>query len=130
MRGVYYTDDEKRAFLDAIDAQGCGVKEAYGKVMDEWEAAGKRVPSFNCIFNWRKTVRRETSAAAPVEPAPAEAEPAEAEPTEPEEAATNYDEEYTRNLEIVVRLYRTRSEKSIDAVCDRLLPDLVDWENE
>ncbi|MBQ9502878.1 MAG: hypothetical protein IJU70_12025 [Lentisphaeria bacterium] len=121
---IYYTDEQKKEFLDAIAAQGCGVEKAYKLVKEGWKAAGKRVPNINTIYNWRKTVRQ-ASPAAPSEPAPAEAEP-----TAPEEAAKNSDAEYTKDLELVVRLYRTRSEKSIDAVCDRLLPDLVDWENE
>ena len=34
-------------------------------------------------------------------------------------------EDYTSRLEMMVRLYRRRSERDVDAVCDRLLPELA-----
>ena len=51
---------------------------------------------------------------------------AEAAAEETAEAAPDLD--YTHRLEMMVRLYRTRSEAAVDAVCDRLLPELADEE--
>ena len=64
---IYYTDEQKKEFLDAIAAQGCGVEKAYKLVKEGWKAAGKRVPNINTIYNWRKTVRQ-ASPAAPSKP--------------------------------------------------------------
>lgn len=122
---VTYTDAEKKEILDAIAAKGCGIEKAYRLVKEEREAAGRSVPSINSVYNWRRA-----AAEAPAEEEPAAEAPAEAFGPDGGVVLQGGDAEYTRNLELVVRLYRTRSEKSIDAVCDRLLPDLVDWENE
>lgn len=66
----------------------------------------------------------EEAARDPEDGAETEAEP-EAEDTT--EAAPELDD-YTSRLEMMVRLYRTRSEAAVDAVCDRLLPELAEEE--
>ena len=122
---VTYTDAEKKEIRDAIAAKGCGIKEAYRLVKKEFEAQGRSVPSIVSIYNWRRA-----AAEAPAEEEPAAEAPAEAFGPDGGVVLQGGDAEYTRNLELVVRLYRTRSESAVDAVCDRLLPDLIDWENE
>ena len=58
--------------------------------------------------------------------------PGEPEPEGPEgpPGETPELDDYTRRLELMVRLYRTRSEAAVDAVCDRLLPELAGEESE
>ena len=46
-----------------------------------------------------------------------------ADAAEPETA-----DDYTRKLEAMLRLYRCRTEADVDAVCDRLLPELAEEE--
>ena len=53
---------------------------------------------------------------------PGEPEP-EGPEGQPEESLETDD--YTRRLELICRLYRTRSETACDAVCDELLPELL-----
>ena len=76
----------------------------------------------------------EEAARYPEDGAETEAEP-EAEDTT--EAAPELDppspkllrtSDYTHRLELMVRLYRRRFERDIDAVCDRLLPELAEEE--
>ncbi len=57
--------------------------------------------------------------------------PGEPEPEGPEgpQGETLELDNYTRRLELMCRLYRTRSENAIDAVCDELLPELFTEEN-
>lgn len=47
-----------------------------------------------------------------------------------DEEATSSADDYTHRLELIVKLYRTRSEAACDAVCDRLLPELYADEEE
>ena len=54
----------------------------------------------------------------------------EAEPEAEDTTETPELDDYTRRLEMMVRLYRTRSEAAVDAVCDRLLPELAGEESE
>jgi len=57
--------------------------------------------------------------------------PGEPEPEGPEgqPGETPELDNYTRRLELMCRLYRTRSENACDAVCDELLPELFTEEN-
>ncbi len=50
---------------------------------------------------------------------------AEPEAEDPTEAAPELDD-YTRKLEAMLRLYRRRTEADVDAVCDCLLPGLLE----
>lgn len=60
-----------------------------------------------------------SDSAKPTGPGEPEPEGPEGQPGESPEL-----DDYTRRLEMMVRLYRTRSEADVDAVCDYLLPDL------
>lgn len=68
--------------------------------------------------------------AATDEDAGAENDDAARDPEDVTEDATDDAEvpetdDYTRRLELIVKLYRTRSEAACDAVCDELLPELL-----
>lgn len=52
-----------------------------------------------------------------------EEEARETDEVEADEAAEN---DYTERLAMIVRLYRFRTEEDVDAVCDRLIPELTE----
>ena len=122
---VKFDDELKAAFLalvlDNLEHDWT-VNRAYEKAADDFRAQGKRVPDKKTCYNWLRQegrisgAKKRNRAARPTDPA-----------AEPEEAAPELDD-YTRRLEMMVRLYRTRSEAAIDAVCDRLLPELAEEE--
>ena len=116
-----------KAFLVHRD-EGCSIRNAYRKAREDFLNAHKLAPSLATFASWyNKAMGQERSenAGKPAAPEkeqgtgslPSEASAAEG-PTEP--AA-----DYTGRLEMIVRLYRTRSEGAIDALCDYLLPELA-----
>ena len=130
-----FTDEMKAAFMTAVHGymdKGWSAGSAYKQVAAEYQQDGKEVPEKNTCYNWLAREKREsggegadaanrpTCPTSPTGPTKAEAE-------EPAEAAPELDD-YTRRLEMMVRLYRTRSEAAVDAVCDRLLPELAEEE--
>ena len=144
-----FTDEMKAAFMTAVHgymAKGWSAGSAYKQVAAEYQQEGKAVPEKNTLYYWMMLEKRESAnldgpdgqvglvgrrgnrsedpRGTDVENAETEAEP-EAEDTT--EAAPELDD-YTRRLEMMVRLYRTRSEAAVDAVCDRLLPELAEEE--
>ena len=122
-----------KAFLAHRD-EGCRVREAYRKAREDFLNAHKLAPSLATFTNWYNAAmgrkKRAENAGTPAVPEkeergeglPSEASAAEG-PTEP--AAAVGETDYTARLEMIVRLYRTRSEGAIDALCDYLLPELA-----
>ena len=134
-----FTDEQKAAFLAAVHeyvAKGWSAGSAYKQVAADYAQEGKPVPNHANFYRWMAREKREsggkaanrptcpTSPTGPTGPTNAEAE-ADAD-ADPEESAS--DPDYTHRLELIVRLYRTRSEAAVDAVCDRLLPELAEEE--
>ena len=70
----------------------------------------------------RKSDRSDRSDGGAPESTRSPAQPGEAAQTMP--TATFGGKDYTRRLELMVRLYRTHSEDARDALCDYLLPEL------
>ena len=132
-----FTDEQKAAFLAAVHeyvAKGWSAGSAYKQVAAEYQQEGKEVPEKNTCYNWLardkresggKAANRPTCPTSPTGPTNAEAEAdADADPEGTAGESSELDD-YTHRLEMIVRLYRTRSEAAVDAVCDRLLPELA-----
>ena len=122
---------------------------AYSRARADFNAEHKLAPNLWTFRKWYKARMNgedkpeEAAETAPEETA-AETEGAEEIPeegsAEPEaeevpdevlaqdEEAIQPPDDYTARLELICRLYRTRSETACDAVCDRLLPEL--WRDE
>ena len=139
---IRLTEDQKRVFVDTYlryRADGSLSRYAAFKAAKmELTAAHRLVPSWSTFQKWL----REGEQAAAQDSADAEAPGAdqdgaadqvetEAPETDPEAEAEDQAEDpeaaadYTSRLEMMVRLYRRRSERDVDAVCDRLLPELA-----
>ena len=138
-----FTDEQKAAFMTAVHEymdKGWSAGSAYKQVAAEYQQEGKEVPEKNTCYNWLAREKRESGGKAAnranldgpdgqdgldgqrgnLSGDPRGADAA----ADPEEAAPELDD-YTARLEMIVRLYRTRSEAAVDAVCDRLLPELA-----
>ena len=157
---IRLTEDQKRVFVDTYlryRADGSFSRYAAFKAAKmELTAAHRLVPSWSTFQKWL----REGEQAAAQDSADAEAPGAdqdgaadqvetEAPETDPEAEAEDQAEDpeaggedpeaaefaeaaedYTRRLELIVRLYRTHSEEARDALCDYLLPNLFAAETE
>ena len=137
-----FTDEMKAAFMTAVHGymdKGWSAGSAYKQVAAEYQQEGKEVPEKNTCYNWLAREKRESGGegadaanrpTCPTSPTgPTDAEPTgpgEPEPEGPEgpPGETPELDDYTRKLEAMLRLYRRRTEADVDAVCDRLLPDL------
>ena len=143
-----FTDEMKAAFMTAVHGymdKGWSAGSAYKQVAAEYQQEGKEVPEKNTCYNWLAREKRESGGEGAdaanranldgpdgqdgldgqrgnLSGDPRGADAA----ADPEESAS--DPDYTRRLEMMVRLYRTRSEAAVDAVCDRLLPELAEEE--
>ena len=148
------TTEEQTAAMTAIKPyleQGWTFYSAYRQVAADYQLEGKTIPAEVTMRRWckkagwtgngdRELVRMNTertegtegTEAAGTDEAARDPEEADA---ETDEAAENPEDipgpraDYTRRLELVVRLYRTRTEDTVDAVCDELLPELIEEEN-
>ena len=124
-------------------AKGWSAGSAYKQVAAEYQQEGKDFPEKSHFYRWLEREKRESGGegadaanrpTCPTSPTgPTDAEPTgpgEPEPEGPEgqPGETPELDDYTRRLELMVRLYRTRSEAAVDAVCDRLLPELAEEE--
>ena len=141
-----FTDEMKAAFMTAVHgymAKGWSAGSAYKQVAAEYQQEGKDVPEKSHFYRWLEREKRESGGegadaanrpTCPTSPTgPTDAEPTgpgEPEPEGPEGQSGETPEldDYTRRLELMVRLDRTRSEAAVDAVCDRLLPELAEEE--
>ena len=149
-----FTDEMKAAFMTAVHgymAKGWSAGSAYKQVAAEYQQEGKDVPEKSHFYRWLEREKRESANldgpdgqvrlvgrrgnrsgdprgtdvenAEPIGPGEPEPEGPEGQPGETPEL-----DDYTSRLEMMVRLYRTRSEAAVDAVCDRLLPELAEEE--
>ena len=143
------TEQQKREFIEAYlkyRADGrTKIRDAYRAARLEMAAANKPAPGFSTFELWLRQGRK--AAEAPREEVPEVPEETAAEEAAEEETSDVSDlsdgsdegredqegasseeepaEDYTSRLEMMVRLYRRRSERDVDAVCDRLLPELL-----
>lgn len=143
-----FTDEMKAAFMTAVHeymAKGWSAGSAYKQVAAEYQQEGKEVPEKNTCYNWLAREKRESGGegadaanrpTCPTSPTgPTDAEPigpGEPEPEGPEgQPGVSPDlDDYVRKLELMLRLYRRRTEADVDAVCDQLLPGLFPAEEE
>ena len=141
------TTEEKTAVMTAMQAyleQGWTLNSAYNQVKADFQSEEKTIPSEMTVRRWfagNANTQTNTDPASPEGYAdeaardPEEADAGTDEAAEnPEEAAgaddaVQQDPDYTRRLELMCRLYRTRSENACDAICDKLLPELFTEEN-
>ena len=144
------SNEEKTAVMTAMQAylnQGWTLNSAYNQVKADFLSEEKTRPAEMTVRRWFAETRTETDgyglerigtenagadgAARDPEEADAETDEAAENPKEAAGAddAVQQDPDYTRRLELMCRLYRTRSENACDAVCDELLPELFTEEN-
>ena len=89
----------------------------------DFQTEGKAAPGLSVFRKWyQMAMRPQRESADQVDTV----DNVDAVDTEAEETAeeTAPDPDYTRRLELMCRLYRSRSEYNIDSLCDYLLPDL------
>lgn len=137
------SDKQKREFIELyLKYRADGVmtiRKAYKAARMEMAFANKLSPSFRTLENWLRNGLDQDMSDGSDEAAALESAEAEVPETDPEagedpeaggeepEAAEDPEAaaDYTYRLELMVRLYRRRSERDVDAVCDRLLPELA-----
>ena len=120
-----FTDEMKAAFMTAVHgymAKGWSAGSAYKQVAAEYQQEGKDVPEKSHFYRWLEREKRETGGEREQSDGSDLSDGSDGAGTEAP------DPDYTRRLEMMVRLYRTRSEAAVDAVCDRLLPELAEEE--
>ena len=141
-----FTDEMKAAFMTAVHGymdKGWSAGSAYKQIAAEYQQEGKEVPEKSHFYRWLAREKRESGGegadaanrpTCPTSPTgPTDAEPTgpgEPEPEGPEGQPGESPEldDYTHRLELMVRLYRRRTEADVDAVCDYLLPGLSEEE--
>ena len=134
-----WTSEQNREFWEAfLRYRGeQNIADSYRLAARVLSAAGKPTPSLMTFRNWyRKAMRGElakeagegqtgrTGRTGRTEGAEEEAAQTEEAGAAEEAAADNY----TVRLEKMLRLYRRRSEADCDAVCDELVPELLQGE--
>ena len=129
-----FTDEQKAAFMTAVHgymAKGWSAGSAYKQVAAEYQQEGKDVPEKSHFYRWLEREKRESANLdgpdGQVGLVGRRGDRSGTGTEDTTEAAPELDD-YTRRLEMMVRLYRTRSEAAVDAVCDRLLPELAEEE--
>lgn len=133
---IRLTDQEWNTFCEVYleEFEHAPRKQAFANACRRIRAEGGRVPAFR-TFRRKLYSGKEESAAgeesSQAEPGPTSlprrsspAEPGPSSPNGPSKAKPGPSSDYQERLELIVRLYRTRSETAVDAVCDRLLPEL------
>ena len=124
-----WTKEQKAEFWKAFTAhrdEGCNIREAWSRARMDFQAEGKAAPGLQTFANWyRKAMRPQEEDADQVDSAAPEDQDTAADPEETAEEAPELDD-YTARLQMMVLLYRRRSEQDCDAVCDRLLPELTE----
>lgn len=146
----HWTKEQKAEFWAAFVRhrdEGCNIREAWQRAYADFRAEGKLAPGLRTFGNWYRAAMRPQEGSAEAannrthrtyrtykenagtdEAARDAGEVANEEAEEAEKAAPAGD--YIRRLELMVLLYRRRSESDVDAVCDRLLPELNQTETE
>ena len=147
-----FTDEQKAEVLKKAEPyliSGWNLKSIYRQLEAEYQSEGKELISWWSFYPLATQLRLELEAEGKIsanranldgpdgqdgldgqrgtlsgDPRGAEAD------ADPEGTAGESSEldDYTARLEMIVRLYRTRSEAAVDAVCDRLLPELAEEE--
>ena len=126
----HWTKEQKAEFWAAFTAhrdEGCNIREAYRLAYADLKAQGKEVPGLHTFQNWYHKAMH--AVRGPMDDTTAESPAADPEADAPEEAAEEAapePDDYTARLQMIVLLYRRRSEQDCDAVCDRLLPELTE----
>lgn len=117
---IHLTDQEWNNFREVYleEFEHAPRKQAFANACRRIKADGGRVPSFKTLL--RKLGRTKDPAQAQEQEQPS----SPSSPTSPSKAKPGPSGDYQERLELIVRLYRTRSETAVDAVCDRLLPEL------
>lgn len=144
MPRYFFKAEEKAAILNQIQEyvdKGWTVNNAYKQIAAEYQQEGKPMPCRQNVSKWiaaangrnaePANARTNTDQHGLVIPGRTDG-PGEPEPEGPEgqPGETPQLDDYTNRLELIVKLYRTRSETACDAVCDRLLPELYANEEE
>ena len=129
------SNEEKTAVMTAVQAyldQGWTLNSAYTQVKANFQSEEKTIPAENTVRRWfAGTARTETDLTDKTDLTDsAEGKAADDAADDAEESEESQEtDDYTRRLELMCRLYRTRSENACDAVCDELLPELFTEEN-
>ncbi len=116
----------KGAFLAAVKfhlAKGWTVSSAYQQAKAEFQQEGKPVPDRAVVYRWLRqegAFPRTGRTGRTGRTSRTGSDSAEDEAAEPET------DDYVRKLEAMLRLYRRRTEADVDAVCDCLLPGLLE----
>lgn len=122
------SNEEKSSVIDAMQRrldQGWTFNSAYNQVKADFLAGDKSCPTLQTVRSWFKPAAAPSEApSAPSDPAPSPCESVSVSesPCVPESS------DYTHRLELICKLYRTRSEACCDAICDELLPELLTQE--
>lgn len=135
------SSEEKSSVMTAVQTyldQNWSFNSAYNQVKADFLAEEKSVPASETVRRWFIQAGRtetpetpETPAAPPETPDPAQCPSGPSGPSGPSSPSVREAQSaYTRRLELIVKLYRLRSEDSIDAVCDELLPELLTQEDD
>ena len=123
MANPVYTDNDKKLFLDSyltFRSGGYSQKAAYMAARKDATDNNRECPSFNTLINWTK------KGAFPAEPETSPEvteETVSAEPAEAQELDIAFSDAAALKIaKHIIRLYRYRDEKAVDAICDELLP--------
>ncbi len=139
-----FTDEMKAEVLKKAEPyliSGWNLKSIYRQLEAEYQSEGKELISWWSFYPLATQLRHELEAegkisanlsdgsdgsdgsdsAGPIGPGEPEPEGPEGQPGETPEL-----DDYTRKLEAMLRLYRRRTEADVDAVCDCLLPGLLE----
>lgn len=113
---IHLTPEEWNTFCEVYleEFEHAPRKQAFANACRRIRAEGGRVPAFRTFIRKLYSGKEESS----------QAEPGPSSPTSPNGPSKAKPDDYQERLELIVRLYRTRSETAVDAVCDRLLPEL------
>ena len=122
---IHLTPEEWNKFCEIYleEFEHAPRKQAFANACRRIRAEGGRVPAFRTFI--RKLYSGKEESAAGEESSQAEPGPSSpTSPNGPSKAKPGPSSDYRKRLELIVRLYRTRSETAVDAVCDLLLPEL------
>lgn len=147
-----FTDEQKREALAKAEhyiRHGWNLKSIHKQLEAEYQAEGKEMISWWTFYPLAKALQEELRAEGKTEDANADQNggngenggngdagsedgPGEPEPEGPEgQPGKNLNLfDYTERLAMIVRLYRFRTEEDVDAVCDRLIPELSEVRND
>lgn len=119
---IHLTPEEWNKFCEIYleEFEHAPRKQAFANACRRIRAEGGRVPAYVTFCRKLLGKKEESSQAEPGPSSPS----SPTSPNGPSKAKPGPSGDYQERLELIVRLYRTRSETAVDAVCDRLLPEL------